>query len=85
MSQEDFEEMVDPLPTYEDMLRLTVRRLKKAIESDKTSSRDLPALSRQLLSASKELEDYQEDDGPAFPLINEESEAQDVPFSAEAI
>ena len=85
LTQEDFEEMVDPLPSYEDMLRLTVRRLRKAIESDKTSSRDLPAISRQLLAASKELQDYREDDDPVAALDDQESEAQDVPFSAEAI
>ena len=85
LTQEDFEEMVDPLPSYEDMLRLTVRRLRKAIESDETSSRDLPAISRQLLSASKELQDYREDDDPVAALDDQESEVQDVPFSAEAI
>ena len=77
--------MVDPLPSYEDMLRLTVRRLKKAIESEETSSRDLPALSRQLLSASKELEDYQDDRALTGPDSSETEVLEDVEFSTEAI
>ncbi|MFT8639032.1 hypothetical protein [Bifidobacterium sp.] len=58
LSPEAFEDMIDPVGSYEDMLRLTVRRLKKSLASETTSDQALPALARQLLAASRELDQY---------------------------
>lgn len=85
LSREGFEDMVDPLGSFEDMLRLTVRRLKKEIENPSTSSRDLPALSRQLLQSARQLEQYDSDpDEPGDEMMDTEVD-DDISFRAEAI
>ena len=66
--------MVDPIGDYESLLRLSVRRLKRAVESEETPERDLPALSRQLLAAAKELEQFDESD----PLIASENVDEEI-------
>lgn len=77
--------MVEPLGSFEDMLRLTVRRLKKEIEDPSTSSRDLPALSRQLLQSARQLEQYDSDpDEPDDDVMDKEVD-DDISFRAEAI
>ena len=81
LTREDSEEMVEPSGSYEDMLRLTVRRLRKALTSESTSSRDLPALSRQLLAASRGLEAYEDNQEPLMEMGDDDDEE----FSAEAI
>lgn len=82
LSREDFEEMVEPVGTYEDMLRLSVRKLKQAIENPDTSTKDLPALAKQLIAASHELDNFSDPE----QLVDENVEVDDdVSFRAEAI
>lgn len=85
LSREDFEDMVEPLGSYEDMLRLTVRRLKKEIENPSTSSRDLPALSRQLLQSARQLEQFEADPAEGSDDMADMEVDDDISFRAEAI
>jgi hypothetical protein len=71
ISPERFDDMMDPPGSYEDMLRLSLRTLKTAM--GEASPKDLPAISKQLLSVSRELEQY----GDANDFLNEDTEVEE--------
>jgi hypothetical protein len=62
---------MDPPGSYEDMLRLSLRTLKNAM--GEASPKDLPAISKQLLTVSRELEQY----GDSNDSLNEDTEAEE--------
>ncbi|MEE8684892.1 hypothetical protein [Bifidobacterium mongoliense] len=69
LSPTDFDDMMHgPIPTYEETLRMCVRRLTNAMESDTTSARDLAPISRSLLQAAKELEAIRDGPSPDAPI-----------------
>ena len=71
ISPERFDDMMDPPGSYEDMLRLSLRTLKNAM--GEASPKDLPAISKQLLTVSRELEQY----GDSNDSLNEDTEAEE--------
>lgn len=80
--------MMDPNGTYEEMLQLSIRKLRNAVADPKTLVTMLPTLTKQLLDASKQLEALQETKGPGIEAlvgdIDEEAE-DDESFDPEAI
>lgn len=88
LSKGSFDEMMDPNGTYEEMLQLSIRKLRNAVADPKTLVTMLPTLTKQLLDASKQLEALQETKGPGIEAlvgdIDEEAE-DDESFDPEAI
>lgn len=81
ISSEKFDDMMDPPGSYEDMLRLSRRSLLIALNEAKP--RDLPAISKQLLLVSRELEQF--DDETSLLDEDDEVETDDESFKQAAI
>lgn len=89
LDEEAFNEMMDPNGTYEEMLQLSIRKLRKAVADPKTLVTMLPSLTKQLLDASKQLEALQETKGPGIDVLvgdmEKETDDDDESYDPEAI
>ncbi|KFI96881.1 hypothetical protein [Bifidobacterium stellenboschense] len=60
LSEGEFMDMLDPLPSYEDALRLVLRRLRRILDDETTQARDIAPISRIFIQTAKDLEDLRE-------------------------
>lgn len=60
LSEGDFMDMLDPLPSYEDALRLVLRRLRLILDDETTQARDIAPISRIYIQTAKELEELRD-------------------------
>lgn len=82
LREEDFTEMLDPIGSYEDLLRMTIRKLKHVMQDPDTPARDLPAISRVMLQAAKDLDNL---NPPDAPPIDVKTTPDDHTFNIDAI